>query len=530
MRICGVKTKYINILLGAAIALGMLILLVANICWGSQIIDSDYATQLMLSKICAKEKGILTDSWIYGNEIRFINTQIVYGFVFLFTEDWSVVRTVGNMILYGILVVSYFYMMRPVKIQKKWKLLSTVLLLIPFSRVDLSIVFMSTDYLPPICLMFLGLGGFIRCILADKAQQKYISYGCMALVFLLAGMNGLRSVLVIVGPLCLLYIWRFAFQLHKTFKREWLCACVALGAFMLGFIINWTVLMPQYGFSSYASICFADLGNGEYIKEMAACVGVILQALGYAAAPVLSPQGIINAVILGFAAVMIYWMAWNGRRRVEEQADSDRKEAFASCFLKQFFWISILFNVLFYGLTDNRMMIHRYMIPAVYMMFPAISICLDQEREKIRKLGCLTVILFFFAVGGLRTFYSLAASDINANRYASIQFLQQSDLHFGFATPWNAGVVTELTDGDIEIVNMRDIENGIPALETCPKKWFYKDYTFTGRPFLLLTQEEYETYRSVDVVSIGELVHEDDHYIILLYDGREEICSYIIGE
>lgn len=528
MRICEVKEKYINILLGAAIALGLLILLAANICWSSQIIDSDYATQLMLSKICAEEKSVLTHSWMYSTEIRFINTQIIYGFVFLFTNNWFAVRTVGNMMLYGILALSYFYMMRPVNIQKKWKLLGAVLLLIPFSRVDLSIVFMSTDYIPPICLMFLGLGGFIRCILADKARQKYISYGCMALVFLLAGMNGLRSVLVIAGPLCLMYIWRFAFQLHKMFKREWLCVGVALGAFMLGFIINCTVLMSQYGFGSYAGIRFADLGNGEFIKEMAACVGVILQALGYAVAPVLSLQGIINAVILGFAAVMIYWMAWNERRRVEEKADSGRKEAFASCFLKQFFWISILFNVLFYGLTDNRMMIHRYMIPAVYMMFPAISICLDQEREKIRKLGCLAVILFFFAVGGLRTFYSLAANDINANRYASIQFLQQSDLHFGFATPWNAGVVTELTDGDIEIVNMRDIENGIPMLETCPKKWFYEDYTFTGRPFLFLTQEEYEMHRSADVVSRGELVYEDDYFVIFLYDSKDEVCSYQI--
>lgn len=530
MRICKFQTKYINILLGAAMALGLLLLLAANICWGSQIIDSDYATQLMLSKICAEEKRILTDSWNYGNEIRFVNTQIVYGFVFLFTKDWSVVRTVGNMILYGILAASYFYMMGPVKIQKKWKLLSAALLLIPFSRVDLSIVFMSTDYLPPICLMFLALGGFVRCILAEETRQKYISFGCMLFVFLLAGMNGLRSVLVLAGPFCLLYVCRFAFEMRKTLKKEWLFVSMAFGAFMLGFIVNWMILRPRYGFSSYEGIRFADLETGEFIQEMAACVGVMLQALGYAAAPVLSLQGIINAVILCFVAAMIYLMVWNGQRRVEEQTGGDTKETFAPCFLKQFFWISLLFNVLFYGLTDNRMMIHRYMIPVIYMMIPAIFICLDQERERVRKLGCLAVTLFFFAVCGLRTFYSLVANDINENRYAVIQFLQQSDLHFGYAMPWNAGVVTELTDGDIEIVNMRDIENGVPALETCPKKWFYEDYTFTGRPFLLLTREEYEIYRFADVVSKGELVYEDDYYVILLYDSRDEICTYKITE
>lgn len=530
MRMDELKTKHINILLGVFIVLGLLVLMAANICWGRQIIDSDYATQLMLSKICAQEKRILADSWIYGNEIRFVNTQIVYGFVFLFTKDWSVVRTVGNMILYGILAASYFYMMRPVKIRKKWKLLGGVLLLIPFSRVDLSIVFMSTDYLPPICLMFLALGGFVRCILAERARQKYISFGCMLFVFLLAGMNGLRSVLVLAGPFCLLYVWRFAFGLRKTSKKEWLFVAAALGGFLLGFMANRMALMPKYGFSSYDGIRFADLGTGEFIQEMAACVGVVLQALGYAAAPVLSLQGIVNAVILSFAVVMIYWMARNGRAEHEGQADVAAQEVFAACILKQFFWISILFNVLFYGLTDNRMMIHRYLIPAVYMMFPAIAICLDQERERARKYFCLAVILSFFAVCGLRTLYSLAANDINAERYASIRFLQQSDLHFGFASPWNAGVVTELTDGDIEIVNMRDIENGVPALETCPKKWFYEDYSFAGRPFLLLAREEYEAFRWAEVVSKGELAYEDDCYVVLLYNDRDEICTYKITE
>lgn len=520
MRICKLQTKYINILLGAAMALGLLLLLAANICWGSQIIDSDYATQLMLSKICAQEKSILSASWMYSTEIRFVNTQLVYGFVFLFTQDWSVVRTVGNMILYGILLASYFYLMHPVKIRQKWKLLGGVFLLIPFSRVDLSIVFMSTDYIPPICLLFLCLGGLIRCVTGSKTGLRRIgAYGWMLLAFLIAGMNGLRSVMVLAGPLCLLCVYRFATRQYGVFGKEGYTVAAAVGSFLVGFCVNRFIFLPGYGFNSYDGVLFADLESGGFIGEMAACLGVTLQALGYAVAPVLSLQGILNAVILGFTAVVVWLAVWNSRAGTKEYVCE-------TGFLKQFFWISLLFNILFYGLTDSRMMIPRYLIPALYMLFPVIAIYLDQEKDRARKLGGLAVVLLFFLVGGLRTFYSLAANDINAHRYPSIQFLQQSDLHFGYATPWNAGVVTELTDGDIEIVNMRDIENGVPALETCPKKWFYEDYTFTGRPFLLLAREEYEIYRFADVVSKGELVYEDDYYVILLYDSRDEICGY----
>ena len=74
------KVKWI---IAGGFLLGTFIMLVtANILWGRHMIDSDYATQLLLSKICSEEKRILTDSWVYGNEIRFINTQIVYGLVF----------------------------------------------------------------------------------------------------------------------------------------------------------------------------------------------------------------------------------------------------------------------------------------------------------------------------------------------------------------------------------------------------------------------------------------------------------------
>lgn len=125
------------------------ILTLANIL-GGHMIDSDYATQMQLSKICSEEKRIVTTSWIYGNELRFINTQIIYGLIFGVTNDWSVVSVVGNAILYLMLVLAYAYLMKPMKIESRWKWIGAVGVLIPFSLVALRFVYTSADYLPPI--------------------------------------------------------------------------------------------------------------------------------------------------------------------------------------------------------------------------------------------------------------------------------------------------------------------------------------------------------------------------------------------
>lgn len=171
------KEKKEKILGSVCLTVAFIVLVAANICWGRHIVDSDYATQMQLSSICAKEKSILTTSWLYGNEIRFINTQIIYGIVFLFINDWTLVRIIGNSILYVLLILSYAYLMRAVKIASIWKWFGAVCMLIPYSLVTLSIVYMSTDYMPPICLMFLFLGSYLRCAAAEEKKKRIITGG-----------------------------------------------------------------------------------------------------------------------------------------------------------------------------------------------------------------------------------------------------------------------------------------------------------------------------------------------------------------
>ena len=142
---------------------------------------------------------------------------------------------------------------------------------------------------------------------------------------------------------------------------------------------------------------------------------------------------------------------------------------------------------MFYGFTENRLLITRYVIPVISGVIPALAICFAQEKDNLKRRQSFLVVASFLVCGGLRNYYSLAVNDYNEDRYASIAFLKDNNLNFGYATSWNAGVVMELTDGEIEVVNMHDIEKQRPQLQTCPKRWFTEEYD--GTPFLLLTRK-----------------------------------------
>lgn len=498
------------------------VLVIVNILWGRHIIDSDYATQLLLSKICSEEKRILTNSWIYGNEIRFINTQIVYGGVFLFTDDWSKVRTIGNAILYLLMLGTYFYMMRSVKIEKKYKLIGGGLILIPYSIVALSIIYMSADYLPPVCIMLLALGAFMESLGAVEGKNRGMAIKSMAVlcaIFLIAGMNGIRSVLVILGPLCLVGIYRLILNTDKKVENEMLIWIVSIISFVTGFGINVFVFMPKYGFNSHNGLAFADLGDGILLKNMEECLSMFLKALGYAPASVFSLHGIIDMAVLCLAVSAVYMVGNNMNCETEGVSEG---------LLKQFLVCSVLFNLVFYGITDGRMLIPRYVIHVNSILIPVLIICVYQERDKIKKYVYILVISCFFGIGALRTYYSLAINDYNADRYASIRFLQENHLEFGYATPWNAGVIMELTDGEIEVVNMEDFEHGIPDGVTCPRRWFTESYK--DPVFLLLSAEEFDSCQGSDILSIGDLAYEDENFKILIYQSAGDICKYSLGD
>ena len=155
--------------------------------------------------------------------------------------------------------------------------------------------------------------------------------------------------------------------------------------------------------------------------------------------------------------------------------------------------ITALSFVLLEGLYLNR-----YWIPLMTLGAPVMAACLTGETNAPLRRGCALlfagVVLTASAMQITSTMKHPEITDVQRERAA---FLQESGLTFGYATFWNANVITELTNGEVEAVGITIAQNekgqGVPRVS----EWLEaQENRRMERPdervFMLLTEAESE--------------------------------------
>ena len=112
------------------VGITFLYLLLLNIFWGQNWIDSDMAAEMIFSKLLADEgKYISTSNWFYSTEFRVIYTQLIMVPLFKIFHNWHVIRIITNCVTYLLLIASYMYFMKMFAINKYLVILSSIILL-----------------------------------------------------------------------------------------------------------------------------------------------------------------------------------------------------------------------------------------------------------------------------------------------------------------------------------------------------------------------------------------------------------------
>lgn len=523
------------------LGLAFFVLCFLNIFYHDQWLDSDMAAEMIFSRLLAKEGHILaTRNWYYSTEFRVLYTQVIMTPLFYLTNSWHFIRAITNIVTYVLMLISYFYMMRPLKVDKRWVALTGTILLLPFSETMMTHMQMGNTYMPHVIIAFLYFGMFLR-LAEGKKYRRWRKIEIMLFYVLLAivcGISGVRYLLAMQCPLVLaafLYllksdefgVLREQFGVSRDAKTSLrrICSCeqakylyyslLGLAASVAGYGVNVLWVSRNYIFQTYGTTNFIAVYQGIFWERVQNAFGSLLMLFGYIPEKsFLSLRGLVT--IIAFIMLVVYCSCV-----VRVYHKSNGQKFFVTLFVAVAFALN-----LFVFVFTNSTMVPRYYITILIFAFPVLAFFLEGKEKVFDKFAIIGILGVCLAVSTAKTTLSFITVDKNQEKRAVCAFLAENDYKFGFASYWNANIITELTDGEVEIANISNPEELEYFKWSSPVKYYEEDY-YKNEVFLLLTAEEATEYCDAKALKAGTKVYEDGNYTVFLYEDLEKLMSSV---
>ena len=499
----------------------------------TQHLDADMSSEMVLSHLLSEEGGILSENWYYSTELRVVNIQIVLSFFFRIFSSWHLVRMFGSVTLMLILLASFYYLCVQMGCREYFPLAGSVLL-IPFCNDYYEFVMLGLYYYPHISFSFLSLGLVFHYGNAEKHWEKTVVLGAAFIVSMLAALGGARQIFVSYIPMLLASCGCIFLLMRRNGFREvtnhfWsekavsyaACSLLSLAGGGVGYKINTTVLAVKYTFQNYLGLFWTEFSWDGLVAVFRG----FLAMLGYSEGYVLSGTTIRNGIALLLAVLLVWYIGRTIRKAKAEEA----------LFVALTLFFGIACYVILYAFTD-MMYVQRYILPIMILIIPLFACAMKyglysegQDGPQSVKTAksqkyLFTGILCCTFVSGLLFYQDRGQVDMTAGLMSAVEAVKE-DYPTGYATFWNANIVTELSDGKIDMYDWldwgepEDLADVDTLYEWLQVKRHHEHPE--GKVFLLFTSEEFERYILCKRLSEEDALYDSGQYIVFGYDNYE---------
>jgi hypothetical protein len=540
------RKNWLDYVSGLALIGSILILILLNILWGEHWIDSDMAAEMIFSKLLAEEGGIIASSnWYYSTEFRVLYTQLIMGPLHRIFTDWHVIRVITNVVFYVLMLFSFYFVCGPLKIRKRNISLCALALFVPVSEAVMTHLQMGNTYMSHVILCFVTFGLFLR--LCDREQmtrkKRYITYMVIfAVICVILGISGVRYLLDLLVPMMLtagIFVmrsggfkmlreepsWEHLGSLLKIEQMKYLFVSLGgLGLGGFGYVINAVFVSKQYQFQTYDATNFIVIHQGVFWDRVQNALGELLQMFGYIENKAfLSLRGVIT--MLAFVMIGTLGLVWTKSMRysiVQSTALVEPAEQNHRRFTVLFAGTSFVLHIFVFVFTTSTM-VDRYFIPIAIFFLLVLAVYMEWECLVFDRVVVCLILAGSLALAGVKTYYSFISNDKNADRYEMAEYLIEEGYQFGYASYWNSNIMTEVSDGALEMANLW-------SLETLGDfKWSSKMSSYEpkeGKIFLIAEKTELAALEEYGMLEQQEIIYKNDSYCVLHFDTQEEFLAY----
>lgn len=501
---------------------------------GNWYFDSDVATANLLAEAMLREGTLFPEGWTYGQDIWTFFLHLPIALFSILSDNGVAMRSWAAMIFIVMAALSCVYFSRKALRSHAWAVA------IPFLFCGISyeysyMVFGQCAYLPQIIFMFLSVGLFCDAVDENYAVRSKVKLGLLALLLAFmctSGMRNAQSVVVpLLGAIVLVYFidnhGKSLSELRPSLPKA-LISCVILGiSACVGFaVFLWLSKNTHYNAGVVGNLHLTDVKLvweklGDFLSYFLNVFNVISGAELFSVKGIMALLGLVSFVLIGIVFPVLQF------RRYSE-------ESFGVRIFLMFSAVHIL-EIFILAVFTTLYTVPRYVLSAqMLLFFISAHYIFKYVLPHIKPIRTLAVVLTVFAF----TFPQAAIHVINAKDHREMMdkqtgicdFLEENGLSYGFATYWNAGRYTVLSDGAVEINGI--ILGGDGSMISY--FWLndmerYTEEAHSGESFLLFTEEENELFfGSPTYNALGEPLRtlKYENFIIYVYGYNLSAAGY----
>ena len=506
-----------------------------------QLLDSDMSSEIVLANLLSQEHKIVSTNWFYSTALNVVNSNLIYTPLFWLSSDWHVVRVAASIIMMLLMLASYYYLCRQLGIAEYYPL-SAILLVVPFSNIYFDNVMQGMYYTPHITFSFMIVGAAFHYRRCERKSLKARIVLIASFVFaILIGLGGLRPLLITAMPLMAVAVFSFFTQIsnygdnqdtghmpdtgrtpdtgHTPDYSLVISGVLITAGCIIGYIINAFVLSKIYHFSTqgnkYGTVKWTDMN--EYFLDI--LMG-IFRNFGYKAGGELMSEAVIhNAMSFILVFLLAAYVVIIFKHRSEHS-----EEAF---YLNIFFVFGVAFCLVLYLFTSMVYM-DRYLLTNLIFFVPVVAMSArdkaikDANKAVNATYNVLAVVVFagvmLCSLINYRDYYRTDSTKDYRDMIAAAEAAGYTDGCAGF---WNANVVTELSDGVIDMYAWDD--DARVVFDGGAYEWLQKTSHAASRPdgkmFLFLDQSEYVGSHLYEDIPAENKIYESGYTIAFGFDN-----------
>lgn len=486
--------------------------------YGQHNLDSDISSEFVLAQLLNEEgRFFLTDEWYYSTELRIVSPVPVYQIALRLFEDWHMARTFSIAVLLAGVMASFVFLVRGAGVSMQAALLCAAALVLPVSQYQAFTLTYGGFYTVCVMLTFIEIGLVLR-----MGKGKWLQALLLVILGVYGGLNGVRMLMICTAPLLVSCAIVFFLDARRCENLKKLTVLPSFGLLLggiicaaatgAGYVINSRVLARAYDFAQYNETVLSPL-TAQMFTDQIIC---LMRFFGYRdQVLLLSLQGVVSvlAALLpaagAAAAALLLSMKLNARERL------------LAVFTAAAMALGMVINVLTLSKSGDAALPYSvsYYMPAALLFVFALFWVFDRFACKLRLLRVLPML----ALVGVFILANAAYREEDLNTYETelediAQCLLDEGAYEGYATFWNANVLTEITDGEIGAFAVEDWKYG-DMNEWLQRKEYF-DRAPVGPIFAVFGEKEWK--EDEPGYDSEKLIYASDAFYVVVYDTDEE--------